>query len=87
MTSVATTKMSSKGQVVIPEDARKSLHLKAGDQFVVIWSDDTVILKTISPPSPAQFSEMLERARRQAKAAGLKRSDIAKAIQRVRAKK
>ena len=34
MPNVATTRMSSKGQVVIPEDIRKQLKLKAGSQFV-----------------------------------------------------
>ena len=36
MATLATTKMSSKGQVVIPEDVRKRLNLKAGTQFVVV---------------------------------------------------
>ena len=36
MANVATTKMSSKGQVVIPENIRKRLNLKAGAQFVVV---------------------------------------------------
>ena len=45
MTNLATTKMSSKGQVVIPEDIRKRLKLKAGSQFVVVGEDDVVILK------------------------------------------
>ena len=36
MTGLATTKMSSKGQVVIPEEIRKRLGLKAGSQFVVV---------------------------------------------------
>jgi len=36
MAGVATTKLSSRGQVVIPENIRKKLQLKAGTQFVVI---------------------------------------------------
>ncbi len=44
MANVATTKLSSKGQVVIPENIRKKLHLKAGAQFVVIGDNDVVIL-------------------------------------------
>ena len=46
MANLATTKMSSKGQVVIPEDIRKRLKLKSGSQFVVVGDKDIVILKT-----------------------------------------
>lgn len=87
MANLATTRMSSKGQVVIPENIRKKLKLKAGSQFVVLGQDDVVILKAISPPSMEQFNGLIAEARRQAKAAGLKRSDIADAVTRVRAKK
>jgi AbrB family looped-hinge helix DNA binding protein len=68
--------MSSKGQVVIPEDIRKRLKLKPGSQFVVVGENDVVILKAISPPSMEQFDALIADARRQAKEAGLKRSDI-----------
>ncbi|MFQ5642061.1 MAG: AbrB/MazE/SpoVT family DNA-binding domain-containing protein, partial [bacterium] len=40
--------MSSKGQVVIPENIRKRLQLKTGSQFVVVGDNDVVILKAIS---------------------------------------
>lgn len=84
MGSVATTKMSSKGQVVIPEDVRKQLGLKSGDQFVVIGKGDAVILKTIAPPSMKEFDELMREARKMARKVGMKRSDIGKAIKRVR---
>ncbi len=87
MANVATTKMSSKGQVVIPEDIRKRLKLKAGSQFVVVGEDDMVILKTISPPSMEAFDSLIYEARRQARQAGLKKSDITAAIAKVRARK
>jgi len=87
MDSVVTTKLSSKGQVVIPENIRKKLHLKTGDQFVVVGDKDVVILKNISPPTIDEFDELLAKARKSAKNAGLKKTDIKNAIAKVRDKK
>jgi len=86
MPNLATTKMSSKGQVVIPEDIRKRLGLKAGAQFVVVGDKDVVILKAISPPSMADFDALISEARKQARKAGLKRSNITAAIAKARNK-
>ena len=85
MVGFATTKMSSKGQVVIPEEIRKELRLQPGAQFVVVGSDDVVILKAIAPPSMEDFDELLAEARRQARRAGMRRSDIEAALASVRA--
>ena len=60
-TNLATTRLSSKGQVVIPEGIRDSLGLKTGVQFVVIGKGDSVIFKTISPPSFDEFEDLLLR--------------------------
>ncbi|HAJ92750.1 MAG TPA: AbrB family transcriptional regulator [Gammaproteobacteria bacterium] len=87
MAELATTKMSSKGQVVIPEDIRKRLGLETGAQFVVVAGKDAVILKTISPPSMAEFDELIRKARRQARKAGMKQSDIKKAVAAVRSRR
>jgi len=84
MTELATTKMSSKGQVVIPEDIRKRLGLEAGSQFIVVAGKDAVILKTISQPSMDEFDGLIREARRQARKAGMKQSDIKEAITEVR---
>ena len=87
MATLATTKMSSKGQVVIPEDIRKRLGFKAGSQFVVVGENDMVILKAISPPSMKEFDSLIAKARKQARQAGMKRSDIAAATAKARANK
>ena len=87
MGQVATTKMSSKGQVVIPEEIRKRLRLKAGSRFVVVAEKDTVIFKAISPPSMGEFDELIAEARKQDRRAGMKRSDIAAAVKRSRARR
>ena len=43
--TVATTRLSSRGQVVIAEAVRERLALKPGTEFVVIGNADVVILK------------------------------------------
>ena len=80
MTAIETTKMSSKGQIVIPEEIRDRLGLKNGDKFLVMGEKDIVILKTLSKPSLADFDDLIKKARKQAKSAGLKKSDIGKAV-------
>jgi len=87
MANVSTTKMSSKGQVVIPENIRKQLNLKAGSQFVVVCDKDVVILKNISPPSLDEFGALIAEAIKKGKQAGIKKSDINNAILKVRGKK
>lgn len=84
MANAATTTLSSKGQVVIPEEIRARLGLKTGAQFVVVGDRDVVILKVLEPPALAEFAALAARARRAAKQAGVRRADVAKAIQRVR---
>ena len=84
MRNPATTRMSSKGQVVIPEEVRERLGLKAGTKFVIVAEGDVVILKTLSSPSMDQFDELITKARKQARESGMKRSDISKALKKVR---
>ena len=84
MSTISTTRMSSKGQVVIPEEVRDRLRLEPGAQFIVMGENDVVILKTITPPSMSEFDGIVSRARRQAKAAGMRPSDIARAVAKVR---
>lgn len=87
MASVSTTKMSSKGQVVIPENIRRNLSLKAGAQFIVVGDKDVVVLKRITPPSINEFDELIVKARQDGKKVGLKKTDIKEAIKKVRNKK
>ena len=84
MNTFSTTRMSSKGQIVIPDIVRKRLNLQAGTQFIVMGEDDVVILKAIETPDRQAFDKLIEEARQQAKMAGLKRKDIADAVSKAR---
>ena len=79
--------MSSKGQVVIPEEIRTRLQLEPGTQFVAVGEGDVVILKKIALPTMDDFDTLITEARRQARSAGMKRSDITAALMGVRGAK
>ena len=83
----STTKMSSKGQVVIPEEIREQLGLTAGTQFVVVGDRDVVILKTLTAPSMSEFDSLIGEARRQAKTAKMSRTDLQNAVKAEKVKK
>ena len=87
MIQPATTKLSSKGQVVIPEDIRNRLGLEAGAQFVVVGEGDVVVLKALKAPQMADFKALLDKAQESAETAGLTPADIERAIREVRQNK
>ena len=87
MSSIALTRMSSNGEVLIPKDIRKELRLRSGIQFVVLADKDSVIFKAITAPSMKDFDAIIEKARKQARRAGLKKSDIKNAVSSVRGNK
>lgn len=87
MSPVATTKLSSKGQVVIPEDIRDQLGLKEGQRFVVFGHGDTVILKGITAPSQDQLGKLVDQLRADIRRAGIKQSALPRSIRKVRREK
>ena len=88
MSEVELTKMSSKGQIVIPLDIRENLHLKEGESFAVIGNKDTLMLKRVSMPSKSDILKDMERlvriGNKQVKKLGIKEKDVVKIIHRGR---
>lgn len=84
MNHVATTRLSSKGQVVIPEEIREQLHLEPGTRFIVLGEGDAVILKTITPPEMSEFDSIIQKARQQASEAGITARDVDDAVKEAR---
>ena len=84
MSTLATTRLSSKGQVVIPAEVRDALGLAPGARFVVLHEGDVVILKRIDAPARSEVRALAARVRKQARRAGIKAADVQKAIRGVR---
>ena len=85
MRKVLLTSMSSKGQVVIPSEFRKSLGLTAGSPIAVFTDGSTLLLKPVELPAVDAFEILLKESRKAARAAGLKKSDVAREIKKARA--
>lgn len=91
MEQVLTTKMSSRGQVVIPETMRNRFGWGVGTSFVVEVYRGNVIMQPLRPTPVADFSrrfdELLDRSQAEAKAAGLTPKDVASTISDYRAER
>ena len=85
---VETTKMSSKGQIVIPQDLREELNIVEGTMFAVVGNKDTIILKRLEKPSKdsliKDLENMAKEGKKRAEKLGIKESDIPKLIHRIR---
>ena len=85
METLEVTRLSSKGQIVLPQALRKKLHLTEGVKFVVIGGNDTVILKRLEEPSRAQVKALLKVSRAYARRVGLTPNDLKQAVRRAKA--
>jgi AbrB family looped-hinge helix DNA binding protein len=78
----STTKVSSKGQVVIPANVRKAASLKKGEKILAIALNDTIVLKKIVDKS---FEETMKPVWRRVRKLGLAEENIDALIQEARA--
>ena len=81
------TKLGQRGQVVIPQEFRKSMGLHIGEKFVVIERGDMLILKRIKAPTIEDFDVMIKKGHERAKKLGLTEKDLEEARKRSRTKK
>ena len=86
MNEVVITRLSSKGQIVLPKALREALGLRSGEIFAMFGEEDTIVLKKIDLPSEAEFEELLKWGEKYAKKHKISKKDIIKAIQETRNK-
>ncbi|MBI4439001.1 AbrB/MazE/SpoVT family DNA-binding domain-containing protein [Candidatus Woesearchaeota archaeon] len=83
-----TVKMSSRGQIVIPQEMREEIKAGEGTVFSVVSAKDAIILKKIATPSKEDLIKELEaiasEGRKRAEKAGIKESDVPELIRTAR---
>ena len=56
---VGTTRISPKGQVVIPQRIREQLSIAPGSHFAVYGKGDTIIFKILHLPTPDEMKGIM----------------------------
>ena len=87
MKSMEVTTISSKGQVVIPAVIRQEMGLSSGSKLMVLTDGDNLLLKPHQKPRLQAFRALVRQSEQYAKKVGLKKSDAAKALKKVRSEK
>jgi len=78
----ATTRVSSKGQVVIPETVKEAAGVREGEDLLVVAIGDTIVMKKLSPVT---FQEVVKPIWRTVRAMGLSGEDLDKLIEEAKA--
>jgi AbrB family looped-hinge helix DNA binding protein len=84
MAPIVTTRLTQRGQVVIPRAVREQLGLTKGAGFAVVATENTIVLRRLDEPVAAEFDAVVGALRRQAKAAGIRPTDVEEAVEQAR---
>lgn len=80
--SLEFTRLSGKGQVVIPNAIRKKMKLKEGTRFVILGVDDTIVLRKLEVSQERlRLKRLLAKSREIAQKRGFSQEEIDKLVE------
>lgn len=86
--TVEMIKMSSKGQIVIPQGIRAEICASEGTMFAVVSGRDSIVLKKVAMPSKeeliCELKEIAKEGAKRAEKLGIKESDVLNLIHKLR---
>lgn len=75
--------MSVKGQIVIPKELRKKMHLKIGDRLLLYSTDNIIMIRRVENYEPI-FNTIAKPIRGKIRKLVITQSDVSKAIKDAR---
>ncbi len=76
--------LSTKGQLVLPNNLRKNMSLAPGDKLVAYWSNGSIVLKKLELPTETDFEKEIDKTVMFAKEVGIKEEDLTDTIKEYR---
>ena len=79
--------VSSKGQIVLPVNMRKTLSIDTGDKLVAYVSGDVIMMKVLKFPTVEEFEASMDEAKEWASSVGYQEEEVDDIIKNVRKRK
>lgn len=79
--------VSSKGQISLPVNIRRSMSINTGDKIVAYATGDAIMLKILKLPSADEFDKALKGAQQWAASVGYSENDVNSIVKSVRKNK
>jgi AbrB family looped-hinge helix DNA binding protein len=79
------TRLSERGQIVIPTELRKSMNLKEGERFIVMGVGDTIVLRKLELSNERlRLKKLIRDSREKAKTSGFDEEEVDRLIRETR---
>ena len=75
------TRLSERGQIVIPTELRKSMNLKEGERFIIMGVGDTIVLRKLElSQERLRLKKLIRESHEKARKAGFSEEEVTKLI-------
>jgi len=79
------TRLSERGQIVIPRELRRSMNLKEGERFIVTGLGDTIILRKLElSQERLRLKKVIKESSDKARKSGFTEKEVEKLIEKTR---
>jgi AbrB family looped-hinge helix DNA binding protein len=79
------TRLSERGQIVIPTEIRRNMHLKEGERFIVMGLEDTIVLRKLElSKERLRLKDLIQKSRKRASKIGFSEREIERLIAKTR---
>lgn len=79
------TRLSERGQIVIPTELRKSMNLREGERFVIMGIGDTIVLRKLElSQERLRLKTLIGESREKARKSGFTKAEIERFIHETR---
>jgi len=71
------TRLSERGQIVIPTELRKSMNLKEGERFIIMGVGDTIVLRKLElSQERLRLKKLIRESREKARRVGFSEKEV-----------
>ena len=82
--NVEVVTVSENGQIILPEELRKTLSISEGDKLEVYAENNSIVIKPVQQSKVERFMKWMDEAREWASSVGYTEDDVARIIKEVR---